>query len=96
VATTVTTPILITVLAIIAGVIVVGVGGGLIKPMQNRWDGWLNRAEQEAATLSSRVRTNSGDTGPTQQTVPVPAQPLYSATDPTVPIDPSTGGASRY
>jgi hypothetical protein len=96
VATTVTTPILITVLAIIAGVIIVGVGGGLIKPMQNRWDGWLNKAEQEAANLSSRARTNTGDTDLTQQTVPVPAQPLYPATDPTVPIDPTTGGATRY
>src|SRR5918998_4319704 len=48
VATTVTTPILITVLAIVAGVLIVGVGGGLVKPMQNRWDSWLNRAEQEA------------------------------------------------
>src|SRR5919107_2376052 len=38
VATTVTTPILITVLATIAGVIVVGVGGGLVRPMQARLD----------------------------------------------------------
>lgn len=41
VATTVTTPILITVLAIIGGVIVVGAGGGLIKPMQARWESYL-------------------------------------------------------
>ncbi len=37
-ATSVTTPILIAVLAIIAGVIIVGAGGGLIKPMQQRWE----------------------------------------------------------
>jgi len=36
VATTVTTPVLIAVLASLAGVIIVGVGGGLIKPMQTR------------------------------------------------------------
>ena len=41
IATTVTTPVLVTVLATIGGVIVVGFGGGLIKPAQRRWtDGW--------------------------------------------------------
>ncbi|MBA2773647.1 MAG: hypothetical protein H0U36_06335, partial [Nocardioidaceae bacterium] len=47
VATTVTTPVLIAVLATIAGILIVGVGGGLIRPMQARWDGWLTTAEQE-------------------------------------------------
>jgi hypothetical protein len=95
VATTVTTPILITVLAIIAGVIIVGVGGGLIKPMQHRWDGWLNRAEQEAATIAGRTGAGAAvpDAG---QYVPAPAQPLYPSADPTVPIDPNAGGATRY
>ncbi|QFU87594.1 hypothetical protein [Amycolatopsis sp. YIM 10] len=41
IATTVTTPVLVTVLATIGGVIVVGIGGGLIKPSQQRWEGWL-------------------------------------------------------
>jgi hypothetical protein len=45
VATMVTTPVLIAVLATIGGVIVVGVGGGLVRPMQDRWAGWLTRAE---------------------------------------------------
>ncbi len=47
VATAVTLPVLITVLATIGGIAVVGVGGGLIRPMQARWDRWLNRAEEE-------------------------------------------------
>jgi hypothetical protein len=47
VATTVTTPVLIAVLATVGGILVVGVGGGLIRPMQQRWEGWLGRAEQE-------------------------------------------------
>ncbi len=55
VATTVTTPILIFVLATVGGVIVVGAGGGLIKPMQQRWDGWLSGAERE----SSKVRAEA-------------------------------------
>lgn len=54
----VTTPVLVTVLATIGGILVVGVGGGLIRPMQNRWEGWLNRAERELS---------DGSTRPTQQ-----------------------------
>ncbi len=51
VATTVTTPVLVAVLATIAGILVVGVGGGLIKPMQTRWESYLTTAEQEAPKL---------------------------------------------
>lgn len=51
VATTVTTPVLIAILATVGGVIVVGVGGGLIKPMQHRWEGYLAKAEDEAPKL---------------------------------------------
>ncbi|MBL1075974.1 hypothetical protein JK358_16370 [Nocardia sp. 2] len=47
VGTSVTMPILITVLAVIGGVLVVGVGGGLIRPMQQRWEGWLETIESE-------------------------------------------------
>jgi uncharacterized membrane protein len=47
VATSVTTPVLITVLATIAGIAIIGVGGGLVRPMQQRWESWLNRAESE-------------------------------------------------
>ncbi|SDR75092.1 Conserved TM helix [Nocardioides scoriae] len=56
VATTVTTPILIAILATIGGVIVVGAGGGLIKPMQHRWERYLSAAEDEAP----RVRREAG------------------------------------
>ena len=48
VATAVTTPILIFILATLGGILVVGVGGGLIKPMQHRWEDYLTRAENEA------------------------------------------------
>ncbi|MGI8993193.1 MAG: mechanosensitive ion channel family protein [Nocardioidaceae bacterium] len=56
VATTVTTPVLVAVLATIAGILIVGVGGGLIKPMQTRWDGWLASAEQESGRIREHVR----------------------------------------
>lgn len=47
IATTVTLPILITVLATAGGILVVGVGGGLIRPMQDRWQRWLGTTEDE-------------------------------------------------
>jgi hypothetical protein len=56
VATTVTTPILIAVLAIIAGVIIVGAGGGLIKPMQARWESMLTKAEEEAPKIQQHAQ----------------------------------------
>jgi hypothetical protein len=48
VAVAVTLPVLITVLATVGGILVVGVGGGLVRPMQQRWERWLLRAEEEA------------------------------------------------
>lgn len=43
----VTTPVLVAVLATVGGILVVGLGGGLVRPMQSRWEGWLGRAERE-------------------------------------------------
>ncbi|MBA2772845.1 MAG: hypothetical protein H0U36_02205 [Nocardioidaceae bacterium] len=57
VATTVTLPVLIAVLATIAGILIVGVGGGLIRPMQARWDGWLSSAELETGRIREQVRS---------------------------------------
>ncbi|GLZ33872.1 hypothetical protein Lesp02_60600 [Lentzea sp. NBRC 105346] len=48
IAVSVTMPVLIAVLATVAGVIVIGVGGGLVRPMQQRWEGWLQRMQAEA------------------------------------------------
>ena len=55
VATTVTTPVLVAILATLAGVIIVGVGGGLIKPMQHRWEGYLSHAEAEAPRIKQEA-----------------------------------------
>ena len=60
VATTVTTPILITVLAIVGGTIVVGAGGGLIKPMQQRWERYLSKAEEEAPKVKEQAQNSPG------------------------------------
>ncbi len=64
VATTVTTPILIAVLATLAGILIVGVGGGLIKPMQARTEQWLSKAEDETQKIAAQSATY-----PTGQTV---------------------------
>jgi hypothetical protein len=55
IATSVTTPVLVAVLATIGGILVVGVGGGLIKPMQHRWEGYLSTAEAEAPKVKAQV-----------------------------------------
>lgn len=49
IATTVTQPVLYAILATVAGILIVGVGGGMITPMRQRWERWMNVAEQEAA-----------------------------------------------
>lgn len=56
VAVAVTLPVLITVLATIGGILIVGVGGGLVRPMQQRWEGWLTRAENEAPQAKAQTQ----------------------------------------
>jgi hypothetical protein len=58
IALTVTMPVLIAVLGTIAGILVVGVGGGLIKPMQARWEDYLTTAEREGRSIRER-RSNA-------------------------------------
>jgi hypothetical protein len=62
VANAVIIPILITALATVGGILVVGLGGGLIKPMQHRWERMLNRAETETTLATERVRARRART----------------------------------
>jgi hypothetical protein len=99
VATTVTTPVLIAVLATVAGVIIVGVGGGLVRPMQGRWEAWLDRAAAESQAIAAHAKAYQA-TQATQATAPAaaPAEPaperpapVYAtgtaATHPATPVD---------
>ena len=61
IALTVTLPVLITILGTIGGILIVGVGGGLIKPMQQRWEDYLTRAEEEGRNMREQMSANTGD-----------------------------------
>ncbi len=52
IAVAVTNTLLIAVFATLGGVIVVGVGGGLIKPMQERWEQSLQTFSREKSNIS--------------------------------------------
>ncbi len=101
VATAVTTPVLIAVLATIGGILVVGVGGGLIRPMQSRWESWLARAEQESRTIAEHARAYSAgrrDTGE-QPAEPAPTSAAPHTSHPVTgevadPAVPSAAGLS--
>ncbi|MDI3243336.1 hypothetical protein QK292_17540 [Arthrobacter sp. AL08] len=85
IATTVTTPILIAVLAAIVGILVVGVGGGLIKPMSARWEQYLNKAEEEAPRIKAQT-----------QNAPPATQQIKDAAQQHLPSNTSKGtGAHR-
>jgi hypothetical protein len=91
VATSVTTPVLVAILATLAGVIVVGVGGGLVKPMQHRWEGYLAKAEAEAPRVKEQARNTPSVAGMAQQANGQLQAKSFDAQSHT----PSTG-ASRY
>jgi hypothetical protein len=80
IATTVTNAVLYTVLAMIAGVTIVGVGGGLIKPMQTRWEDTLNKASQEKDNVKNQVQQQKNGQGayPADPTRTAPAPLLDS------------------
>jgi hypothetical protein len=84
IALTVTLPVLIAILGTVGGILIVGVGGGLIKPMQQRWEDYLSRAEREGRNMREQVSGNTGD-GPTQY------QPVTTAGGPPAGQVPTAG-----
>ena len=48
-------------LAAIVGVVVVGVGGGLVRPMQQRWEDALDRAGDERRRMGAHHRERAAD-----------------------------------
>lgn len=92
IATTVTTPVLVAVLATVAGVIIVGAGGGLIKPMQHRWERYLSTAETEVPKARAQAASNTG-TSSTQSTDT--ARPTDGATI-TMPVSDAESARRSY
>ena len=84
IATNVTNAVLYTALAIVAGVTIVGVGGGLVKPMQHRWDGILDKASQETQNIKQQTSGSTYPADPHTSAVPAGqyvAPATYPATE---------------
>ncbi len=75
VATAVTGPVLYAFLGTVAGVVIVGAGGGLIKPMQRRWEDWLDKAADEKDKIKNQQQSSS----PAYPTDPAPTTAAYPA-----------------
>ena len=88
VATTVTTPVLVAILATVAGILIVGVGGGLVRPMSLRWGVWLDKAAAEGSRAKQQVKS------PTDAGQEVGEQYKAQATDDERPVDDQTGSHS--
>lgn len=101
IATTVTTPILIAILATVGGVIVVGVGGGLIGPMRERWGGWLSSLENETGRARSETafrRARGSSNGDDARSDPTRTDDTThdTATTPVDVTDTTTGVYDQY
>lgn len=69
IATNVTGPVLIALLATVAGILIVGVGGGLIKPMQGRLEDALSKASAESKNVKDKAsKPSASDAKPSGST----------------------------
>jgi hypothetical protein len=57
---------------------VVGVGGGLIKPMQQRWDRYLDKAEEESKNIREQVSSGKPSDVDRSSQMPAMATSGYS------------------
>ncbi|MFO7249396.1 MAG: hypothetical protein DIU60_001430 [Actinomycetes bacterium] len=97
IATAVTTPILVTVLATVGAIIAIGVGGGLIRPMQQRWERWLGRIEEQAPQMRAHAEAYTRGRQDAAENVPAAEEtPETTHTSTTRPgTTPGTPGATR-
>jgi uncharacterized membrane protein YgcG len=72
----VTQPVLWVGLLTAGAVVAIGVGGGLIKPMQQRWERMLDAAERETSTQLAAYQAGRTDA----MRAPAPARPQEQAT----------------
>ena len=90
IATTVTGPLLYAILGTVAGVIIVGAGGGLIKPMQNRWEDMLVKAGSEKDKIAAQSSSSSSTPTSSYATEAYPVDPTVRSTGSTT-VAPASG-----
>jgi hypothetical protein len=75
IASSITQPILITVLVTCGAILAIGVGGGLVRPMQDRWERMLTAAERETNTQLAAYQQGRSDA----MSAPAQARPEQTA-----------------
>lgn len=99
IAFSVTEPILLTALFTIGAVIAIGVGGGLIKPMQERWERILTAAERETNTQIAAYQQGRTDAmrapQPARPAEPVEQSSYPGGQAPSSGYSPGTPGSGR-
>jgi hypothetical protein len=97
IAAAVTQPLLITVLATVGAILAIGVGGGLVRPMQSRWERMLTAAEDETTrhVAAYQQGRQAAMAAPAASPAPAPAPaasaPAPSASAPSAPGSGPTG-----
>ncbi|MFE6482179.1 hypothetical protein ACFVGN_04425 [Streptomyces sp. NPDC057757] len=87
IATTVTQPVLYAALAAVAGILIVGVGGGMIAPMRQRWERWLTTAERESMNARGSMsayqagRQDAMSNQPVRERTEMPGSTMPGTTD---------------
>ncbi|MFJ4829529.1 hypothetical protein ACIP79_06325 [Streptomyces sp. NPDC088747] len=87
IATTVTQPVLYAALAAVAGILIVGVGGGMIAPMRQRWERWLTTAERESMNARGSMsayqagRQDAMSNQPVRERTEMPGSTMPGPTD---------------
>jgi hypothetical protein len=56
VASAITQPVLIAALATVGAILAIGVGGGMVRPMEQRWERMLDAAERETSSMAAYQR----------------------------------------
>jgi hypothetical protein len=93
IANSVTEPVLLTVLFTCGAVVAIGVGGGLVKPMQDRWERMLSAAERETNTQLTAYQQGRTDA----MRAPQSARQAQTAQQPTYTGGQGTGqGSAGY
>ncbi len=96
IATAVTGALLYATLAAVAGVVIVGVGGGLIRPMQHRWEDLLVKASSEKDKIAAQSSSSSpsAPAASYSTTEAYPVEPTIRSTGSTT-VAPASGSAGR-